>query len=60
MRYLKGRLRKLEAEIAGEMITIPQQDGTLRRFPPGAGEDALLKTSWTGSARERTPHPSTP
>ena len=39
---LKGRLRKLEEELTGEMITIRQRDGTLRRFPPGAGEAALL------------------
>jgi hypothetical protein len=39
---LKGRIRKLEEELTGEMITIPQRDGTLRRFPPGAGKDALL------------------
>ena len=28
---LKGRIRKLEEELTGEMITIPQLDGTLRR-----------------------------
>jgi hypothetical protein len=39
---LKGRIRKLEEELTGEMITIPQLDGTLKRFPPGAGKDALL------------------
>jgi len=39
---LKGRLRKLEEELTGEMITIRQRNGTLRRFFPGAGEDALL------------------
>jgi hypothetical protein len=39
---LKGRIRRLEEELTGEMITIPQRDGTLRRFPPDAGEDALL------------------
>ena len=39
---LKGRIRKLEEELTGEMITIPQRDGTLRRLPPGAGKDALL------------------
>jgi len=39
---LKGRLRKLQEELTGEMITIPQSDGTVRRFPPGAGEAALL------------------
>jgi hypothetical protein len=42
MANLKGRLRKLEAELTGETITIPQRDGTLRRFPPGVGEAALL------------------
>jgi hypothetical protein len=39
---LKGRIRKLEEGLAEGMITIPQRDGTLRRFPPDAGEVALL------------------
>jgi hypothetical protein len=42
MRDLNGRIRKLEEELTGEMITIPQLDGTLKRFPQGGGEDALL------------------
>ena len=42
MGNLNSRLRKAEAELTREMITIPQRDGTLRRFPSGAGEEALL------------------
>ena len=39
---LKARLRRVEAELTGQMICIRQRDGTVRRFPPGAGEAALL------------------
>ena len=39
---LKGRLRRLEEELKGAILTIRQRDGTLRRFSPGAGEAALL------------------
>jgi hypothetical protein len=56
---LKGRIRKLEEELTGEMITIPQRDGTLRRFPPGAGKDALLNfIDRIGSGEDAPPeHP---
>jgi hypothetical protein len=51
---LRGRLKRLERAARGEMISIPQRDGTVARFPQselreayvslmerlGAGEDA--------------------
>jgi hypothetical protein len=40
---LRSRIRRLEREAEGEMIVIPQQDGTLRRFPPEAAQEALLR-----------------
>ncbi len=39
---LRRRLKRLEAEAEGEMITIPQKDGTVARFPPGAGMEAFI------------------
>ena len=56
---LKGRLRKVGAEIAGEMISIPQRNVTVRRFPPGAGEAALLNfIDRIGAGEEAPPeHP---
>ncbi len=30
---LKGRLRKLQRRAEGPIVTIPQQDGTVKRFP---------------------------
>jgi hypothetical protein len=56
---IEGRLRRLEAELTGEMITIPQRDGTVRRFSPGAGEAALLNFMDRIGAGENAPpeHP---
>ena len=39
---LWDRLRKLEQAAEEEMIEIPQQDGTVRRFPQSAGMDAYM------------------
>ena len=39
---LRDRLRRLEKEAEGEMITIPQKDGTVARFPASAGAEAFL------------------
>ena len=39
---LRQRLKRLEAEAEGEMITVPQKDGTVARFPPGAGMEAFM------------------
>ena len=30
---LKDRLRRLEREAEGEMVFVPQEDGTVKRFP---------------------------
>ena len=35
------RVRNLELAAEGEMIAIPQLDGTVRRFPQSAGMDAF-------------------
>jgi hypothetical protein len=40
---LRNRLRRLEQEAEEEMITIPQKDGTVRRFPQSAAAEAYMK-----------------
>ena len=39
---LKDRLRHLERKGAEALITIPQKDGSIKRFPPCAFEEAFL------------------
>jgi hypothetical protein len=39
---IKERLRHLEEQAQGEMIIVPQQDGTVARFPKSEGIEAFL------------------
>jgi hypothetical protein len=39
---LRSRIRKLEQAAEEEMLAIPQQDGTVERFPQSAAAEALL------------------
>ncbi len=39
---LKNWLKRLERDAREEMIEIPQQDGTVKRFPQSAAPEALL------------------
>jgi hypothetical protein len=39
---LRGRLRNLAREAEGQMITLPQKDGPVARFPQGSGEEAFI------------------
>ena len=39
---LRDRLRRLEHAAEEETILIPQRDGTVKRFPPSSGEEALI------------------
>ncbi len=39
---LRGKLKRLEREARGEMLEVPQQGGTLERFPRSAAPEALL------------------
>jgi hypothetical protein len=39
---LRGRLVRLERDAKGEMIEIPQKDGTVKRFPQSAAKDAFM------------------
>jgi hypothetical protein len=56
---LRGRLRKLERDAEEQMIVIPQQDGTVRRFPKSAGMDAYMNLMDRLGAGEDAPpeHP---
>lgn len=38
----RGRLRRLERLLEGEAIVIPQRDGTVKKFPRPAGEEAFM------------------
>jgi hypothetical protein len=39
---LRGRLRRLEKEAEGEMVFVPQKDGTAKRFPQSALQEAFM------------------
>ncbi len=39
---LRDRLRRLEREAEGEMLIVPQRDGTVARFPASASEEAFI------------------
>ena len=55
----KDRLRILEREAEEEMIVIPQQDGTVKRFPSSAGMEAYINLMDRLGAGEGAPpeHP---
>ena len=40
---LKDRLRRLEKEAEGEMVIVPQKDGTVKRFPQSALQESFLQ-----------------
>jgi hypothetical protein len=52
---LKDRLRRLEREAEGEMVFVPQQDGTVKRFPQDALKAAFL-TNMKRLRGEDVPH----
>src|SRR3712207_5610352 len=55
---LRNRLERLEREAEGEMLVILQRDGTVKRFPAGAGIDAYMNLmDRLGPASKH--HPST-
>ena len=56
---LRDRLKKLEQEAEGEIFVIPQRDGTVKKFPPGAGMDAYMNMMDRFGAGEDAPaeHP---
>ena len=38
---IRNKLKKLERQAEGETISIPQRDGTVRRFPAGTDKEAF-------------------
>jgi hypothetical protein len=56
---IRDRLRRLEAEAEGDMIVIPQRDGTVARFPQSEGMEAFMNlTDRLGAGDDAPPeHP---
>jgi hypothetical protein len=56
---IRDRLRRLELEAQGEMIAVPQRDGTVARFPSEAAEEAFMNCMERLGAGEDAPpeHP---
>jgi hypothetical protein len=56
---IRGRMRRLERDAREEMIEIPQQDGTVKRFPMSAGKEAFMNAWDRLGAEEHAPpeHP---
>ncbi len=56
---MRSRLRRLERLAEGEMLVIPQRDGTVAKFPRSAVRDALMNFSHRLGAGEDAPpeHP---
>jgi hypothetical protein len=52
---MKGRLRRLERAAEEEGISIPQKDGTVRRFPQSAGLEAFTNLMDRLGAGEESP-----
>jgi hypothetical protein len=54
---VRGRLRRLERLAEGNVITIPQRDGTVRRFPEGALKAAYVNAFRRGCGEDLPEHP---
>ena len=56
---LRERLRRLEERAEGEVVSIPQRDGTTARFPKAALRDSFLNLMARLGAGEEAPpeHP---
>ncbi len=52
---LRDRLRRLEREAEGEMVSVPQKDGTAKRFPQSALREAVM-TNMKRLRGEDVPH----
>ncbi len=59
MSISRGPIRRLECDAEEEMLIIPQRDGTVKKFPPGAGMDAYMNMMERLGAGEDAPpeHP---
>ena len=54
---VRAKLRRLERLAVGNVVTIPQPDGTVRRFPESALKDAYLNAYRRGCGEELPEHP---
>ena len=52
---LRDRLRRLEREAEGEMVFVPQKDGTVKRFPQSALQESFM-TNMRRLKGEDVPH----
>jgi len=54
---LRDRVRKLEKEAGGGTVSIPSEDGTARRFPATALQEAFLVNLKRLRGENVPPHP---
>ena len=53
----RGRLRRLEKEAEGEMVFVPQEDGTDKKFPQSALQEAFMTNMKRLRGEDVPPHP---
>ena len=54
---LRGRLLRLEREAEGEMVHVPQEDGTMKRFPQSALQESFMTNMKRLRGEDVPPHP---
>jgi hypothetical protein len=54
---LKDRLMRLEKEAEGEMVFVPQKDGTVKRFPQSALQESFMTNMKRLRGEDVTHHP---
>ena len=54
---LRGRIRRLEQAARGDMVSIPQQDGSVKRFPASELLPAFVNSLERGRGDLVEPHP---
>ncbi len=59
MGRIRGRLRRLEDDNAGLVVSIPQTDGSVLRFSQSALQDAYLNECDRLKGADLPPHPLT-
>ena len=54
---LRDRLRRLAREAEGEMVFVPQEDGTVKRFPQSALQESFMVHMQRLRGEDVPPHP---
>ena len=54
---LRDRLRRLQREAEGEMVFVPQKDGTMKRFPQNALQESFVTNMKRLRGEGVPPHP---